>query len=119
MNQTDQANADQEKGSEVKNEAATTNEKAEADDQTLVVQTKDPAIGDEAQTTTVPDSESKEALAANPTPEVPKKPKMADWADDDSEYDEEEEFNYNKQPGEDEDPCEDDHVKVGKSSPYK
>ena len=42
---------------------------------------------------------------------------MADWAEDDSDYDEEEEFNYNKQPGEEEDPCEDDHVKFG--SGYK
>ena len=56
-------------------------------------------------------------MAANPTPEAPKKPKMADWAEGDSDYDEEEEFNYNKQPGEEEDPCEDDHVKFG--SGYK
>lgn len=45
----------------------------------------------------MPDSSSKDVGTANhPTPEKPRKPKMNDWADDDSDYDDEEEFNYNK-----------------------
>lgn len=77
------------------------------------------AAADEGQTaTTVPDSGSKDLVPANETPEKPKKPKMNDWADDDSDYDEEEEFNYNKQPDNDEGPCEDDYIKAG-TSPYK
>lgn len=51
-------------------------------------------------------------MKANPTPEKPKKKSMPDWADDDSDYDEEEEFNYSKKDSNDEDPCEDDNVKI-------
>lgn len=38
---------------------------------------------------------------------------MPDWADDDSDYDEEDEFNYSKKDSNEEGPpCEDDNVKV-------
>ena len=38
--------------------------------------------------------------------------KMADWADDDSDYDDEEEFKYTKGDANDDAPCEDDNIKV-------
>lgn len=69
-------------------------------------------IDDGQATTTVPESSGKDAVNANPTPEKPKKMKMADWAEDDSDYDEEEEFNYSKKDSDEEGPCEDDNIRV-------
>lgn len=69
-------------------------------------------VDDGQATTTVPESSGKDAVNSNPTPEKPKKMKMADWAEDDSDYDEEEEFNYSKKDSDEEGPCEDDNIRV-------
>ena len=45
--------------------------------------------------------------------------KMADWADDDSDYDDEEEFKYTKGDANDDAPCEDDNIKVSSKASKK